>query len=41
MDKFYFNFFYIPDLIIRLKYNLKDYDLVLKILKKVKIAYIE
>ena len=41
MDKNYFNFFYIPDLIVRKKYQRKEYELILKILKKVKVAYIE
>lgn len=41
MDKIYFNFFYIPDLIVRKKVSRKDYEIILKVLNKVKKAYIE
>jgi len=41
MDKFFFNFFYIPDLIVRRAYSRKDYELILKVLNKVKTSYIE
>lgn len=41
MDKFYFNFMYIPDLIVRRQCNRKDYELILKVLNKVKGSYIE
>lgn len=41
IDKIYFDFFSIPDLIIRMKYSKKQYDLILKILLKVKKSYLE
>ena len=41
MDKIYFNFFDIPDLIIKMKYTRKDYDMIIKILQKVKKSYLE
>ena len=41
MDKIYFNFFDIPDLIIKMKYSRKDYDMIIKILQKVKKSYLE
>ena len=36
MEKFFFNFFDMPDLIVKMKYTRKDYELVIKMLKKVK-----
>jgi len=36
IDKQHFNFYYIPDLIVRRKYNRKDYEPILKLLNKVK-----
>lgn len=41
MDKFYFNFFDIPDLIVKMKYTRKDYDMIIKVLLKVKKSYLE
>lgn len=41
MDKYFFNFMYIPDLIVRRQCNRKDYELILKVLNKVKGSYIE
>ena len=41
MDKIYFNFFYIPDLIVRKTGRFKNVVIVGKVLNKVKKAYIE
>lgn len=41
MDKIYFDFFSIPDLILKMKYNKKDYDIILKVLLKVKNSFLE
>lgn len=41
IDKVYFDFFSIPDLIIKMKYSKKDYDIILKVLLKVKNSYLE
>jgi NCAIR mutase (PurE)-related protein len=41
MDKFYFNFFDIPDLIVKMKYTRKEYDMIIKVLLKVKKSYLE
>lgn len=40
MNKIYFNFHYIPDLIVKQAYSRKDYELILKLLTKVKQLYI-
>jgi hypothetical protein len=40
LDQFYFNFHEIPDMIIRKKVTKKDYDLLTKLLLKVKNEYI-
>ena len=39
MDKFYFSFFDIPDLIVKNKYSKKDYEKIIKVLKKVKASF--
>ena len=39
--KFYFNFYYIPDLIMRQKYTRPQYQTILKVLNKVKRAYLD
>lgn len=41
MDKFFFNFFDIPDLIIKMKYTRNQYDMIVKVLLKVKNSYLE
>ena len=41
IDKVYFDFFSIPDLILKMKYSKKDYDIILKVLLKVKNSYLE
>lgn len=41
MDKFYFNFFDVPDLIVRNQYSRREYDLILKVLLKVKNSFLE
>jgi folylpolyglutamate synthase/dihydropteroate synthase len=41
IDKQHFNFYYIPDLIVRRKYNRKDYEPILKLLNKVKKQFLE
>lgn len=41
MDKIYFSFFDIPDLIVRNHYSKKDYEKVIKVLKKVKNSYLD
>jgi hypothetical protein len=41
MDKIYFNFHYIPDLIIKQGYLRKDYEKILKLLNKTKGLYIK
>jgi len=41
IDKVFFDFFSIPDLILKMKYNKKDYDIILKVLLKVKNSYLE
>lgn len=41
MDKFYFNFFDVPDLIVKNEYSRRDYDMILKILLKVKNSFLE
>ena len=41
IDKLYFDFFSIPDLIVKMKYSKKDYDVILKILLKVKKSFLE
>jgi hypothetical protein len=40
LNSYYFSFFDIPDLIVKKKYNRKDYDLIIGILSKVKKAYL-
>jgi hypothetical protein len=40
LDQFYFNFHEIPELILRKKITKKDYELLTKLLLKVKRAYI-
>ena len=41
MDKLYFNFFDVPDLIVRNNYKRREYDMILKILLKVKNSFLE
>jgi len=41
IDKVFFDFFSIPDLILKMKYSKKDYDIILKVLLKVKNSYLE
>lgn len=41
MDKFYFNFFDVPDLIVKNQYSRREYDLILKVLLKVKNSFLE
>jgi hypothetical protein len=40
VDRNYFIFFDIPELIVKKKYNRKDYDEILKVVKKVKMRYL-
>jgi len=41
IDKIFFDFFSIPDLIVKMKYSKKDYDIILKVLLKVKNSFLE
>lgn len=41
MDKIYFNFFDVPDLIVKNNYKRHEYDMILKVLLKVKNSYLE
>ena len=41
IEKVFFDFFSIPDLIVKMKYSKRDYDIILKILLKVKKSYLE
>lgn len=41
MDKFYFNFYDVPDLIVKNQYARREYDLILKVLLKVKNSFLE
>ena len=41
MDKLYFNFFDVPDLIVKNNYKRREYDLILKVLLKVKNSFLE
>ena len=40
LNQHYFSFYDIPDLIVKKKYQRKDYDLIMKLLNKVKKAYL-
>lgn len=40
MDKFYFSFFDIPELIVRHGYTRQDYEKVLSVLQKVKDRFL-
>ena len=40
-DKNHFNFYYVPDMIVRRNYSRKDYEHIIKLLNKVKVAYQE
>jgi NCAIR mutase (PurE)-related protein len=41
MDKQYFSFYDIPELIVKNGYTRKDYDKIIKVLKKVKMSFLE
>lgn len=41
MDKQYFSFYDIPELIVKNGYTRKDYDKIIKVLKKVKLSFLE
>jgi len=41
MDKLFFNFFDVPDLIVKNNYKRREYDMILKILLKVKTSFLE
>ena len=41
MDKFFFNFFDVPDLIVKNSYKRREYDMILKVLLKVKNSFLE
>lgn len=40
LNQYFFSFFDIPDLIVKKKYQRKDYDLIIKLLNKVKKSYL-
>lgn len=40
LNSYYFSFFDIPDLIVKKRYNRKDYELIIKMLNKVKKLYL-
>ena len=40
LNAHYFSFFDVPDLIIKKRYQKKDYDLIINLLDKVKRAYL-
>jgi hypothetical protein len=40
IDQKFFNFFDIPDLIMKKKYSRKEYEDIIKVLNKVKIRYL-
>ena len=40
VDRDFFIFFDIPELIVKKKYSRKDYDDILKVVKKVKLRYL-
>lgn len=40
LNQYYFSFYDIPDLIVKKKYQRKDYDQIIKILTKVKKSYL-
>ena len=40
MNQHYFSFYDIPDLIIKKKYQRKDYESIIKLLNKVKKSYL-
>ena len=40
MNQYFFSFYDIPDLIVKKKYARKDYELIIKLLNKVKKAYL-
>ena len=39
-DREHFNFYFVPDLIVRKGYKRKDYEHIIKLLKKVKENYL-
>ena len=41
LEKFYFNFHYIPELILKKQVTKKDYEVLTKLLLKVKQSYLE
>ena len=40
LNTYYFSFYDIPDLIVKRKYQRKDYDHIIKLLNKVKKTYL-
>ena len=40
LNSYFFSFYDIPELIVKKKYQRKEYDLIIKILNKVKKAYL-